>query len=276
MQLDYLALLDSLLLEGIGLLGQPFLLRQTDTVVETQTSEGGFTGRRGGSDLYYTDFAVRTLTLIAPDHPALSKVRSYLTRFVDAPPDNLIDRFCFLNLHRNLSCPVAALPSLNLPTIESAFTSAYDLFLSALCEQMIGRQEIDVPANVNEILSASEKQTSLIAAATGYRMLRNELSEDQANEATQRLCTLQGPEGGFMAHADTPSPDLLSTFSALTTLCILGKESNIRLGQTARFLRDCAHREGGFGACPEDPETDVEYDYYGLGSLGLLNLLARG
>ena len=58
---SYLDMLDELLRPGIAGLGQRFVDLQVDFVAGCQQPDGGFSGRQGQSDLYYTDFALRTL-----------------------------------------------------------------------------------------------------------------------------------------------------------------------------------------------------------------------
>ena len=50
-----------------------FARRQVAYVASRQRDDGGFPGRDGGSDIYYTDFALRILDLLDPDHPALAR-----------------------------------------------------------------------------------------------------------------------------------------------------------------------------------------------------------
>jgi geranylgeranyl transferase type-2 subunit beta len=64
---------------------------------------------------------------------------------------------------------------------------------------------------------------------------------------------------------------LLSTFTALATLAGLDDLQRVNLPALARFLRQTALPDGGFKAAPADTEADIEYTYYGLGCLALLN-----
>jgi geranylgeranyl transferase type-2 subunit beta len=62
----YLDMLDDLLRPGIAALSEQFTATQVRFVAGRQQPDGGFGGRRGSSDLYYTDFALRTLAWLAP------------------------------------------------------------------------------------------------------------------------------------------------------------------------------------------------------------------
>jgi len=54
----YLDMLDELLHPGIARLSARFVATQLGFVAGCQQPDGGFGGRRGGSDRYYTDFAL--------------------------------------------------------------------------------------------------------------------------------------------------------------------------------------------------------------------------
>ena len=54
-------------------LSTAFVDAQVRFVAGCQQPDGGFRGRQGGSDPYYTDFALRTLALLAPGHRAFDR-----------------------------------------------------------------------------------------------------------------------------------------------------------------------------------------------------------
>ena len=63
---------------GMAGLSAAFVDSQVRFVAGCQQPDGGFRGRQGGSDLYYTDFALRTLALLLPDHAAFGRAAGYL------------------------------------------------------------------------------------------------------------------------------------------------------------------------------------------------------
>ena len=71
-----------------------------------------------------------------------------------------------------------------------------------------------------------------------------------------------------------PEPDLLSTFTASIALAGLGALSRVKLAPIARFAHALQAPAGGFRACAGDAAPDVEYTYYGIGTLALLALAA--
>jgi hypothetical protein len=49
----------------------------------------------------------------------------------------------------------------------------------------------------------------------------------------------------------------------------------VNVAAVARFIRSTACLGGGFRACAMGDEPDIEYTYYGLGSLALMRLYGQ-
>ena len=60
----YLQNLTIRLAQGVGRLPEATRQLHTDYFLAAQQSDGGFAGREGGSDLYYTTFAMRGLSIL--------------------------------------------------------------------------------------------------------------------------------------------------------------------------------------------------------------------
>ena len=111
------------------------------------------------SDLYYTDFALRTLAWLAPGHAAFARAADYLAA-VPFPPRDMVACFNLLNARRLCSgkrsnVPIArrgrrarsrwpsgssrnCFPAAVLPVgRRPSASSAYHTFLGALCFQML-------------------------------------------------------------------------------------------------------------------------------------------
>jgi len=101
MQSLYLDLLDDTLRSAVRDASLSFVEAQTRFVAERQQPDGGFRGRQGGSDAYYSDFALRCLTLLAPDHPAWEHVKDYVALQSPAPR-TVVECFSILNMCRML------------------------------------------------------------------------------------------------------------------------------------------------------------------------------
>ena len=85
------------------------------------------------------------------------------------------------------------------------------------------------------------------------------------------LLGLQGPDGGLRANTVIPVSDLLSTFTGLWTLTESGGLDGLDVDKVRRFVEMMRHPDGGFLAGLWDDQADVEYAFYGLGSLALLS-----
>lgn len=289
MKSDYLAAIDEALAGGLAGLSEDFRARHAAFVASCQQADGGFAGRTGPSDLYYTDFALRTLALLAPDHPAIARCVDYLRARRDTATD-VVSCFNGLNCARLAGIEVdgaaihAAIERHRLSS--GAFArpggkhpSAYHTFLAALCYEMLDQP---APAAAEAILplqraeggftdtGEGQSQTSSTAAAIGFLRMTDAIGPDRLASAAAFLATMQRPDGGLAAHADLTDGDLLSTFTGMLTLAGLGELARVDLTQAARFLRGCACPTGGFGANPGDGQADAEYTYYGLGVLAIL------
>jgi geranylgeranyl transferase type-2 subunit beta len=297
----YLDALDDLLAAGLEGLSAPFVEAQIRFVVDRQQSDGGFSGRQGASDPYYTDFALRTLALLAPEHQALGRAASYVAHFAAVPRD-VVECFNLLNARRILrrcgyeiagesAAAMDVMRSQQAPSgglarhAGEAEVSAYATFLGGLCCDCL-REELPSAAQAvqavaglarpdqgfAELAGQSAAQTNATAAAVGFLRMHDGLADQIPARVGQFLRAMQHAEGGLQAHAEAGGADLLSTFTGFLTLTMLEQTDPLDLAAVARFVRDCASRGGGFRACAADPEADVEYTYYGLGTMALLRL----
>jgi geranylgeranyl transferase type-2 subunit beta len=298
----YLDMLDELLRAGLDGVSRALVDSQVSFVVDCQQSDGGFRGRQGNSDFYYTDFAVRTLAALSPERAALDRAARYIAN-PPQPPRGVIDCFSVLNVRRMLAnrLPVdaaagafdpAALTaqlqahvSVNGGLARSAGgvqTSAYHTFLGALCFQLLGSElpemgraiaavrALECPdGGFVESTGQTIPQTSVTAAAAAFLMLHNALPDDTLKTA-RFLAEMQCADGGLKPHAAVPQGDLLSTFTGLTVIGSLGALHLVDLAGVARFLRNCACASGGFAPIAGSDAADVEYTFYGLGTLALL------
>jgi geranylgeranyl transferase type-2 subunit beta len=277
MQNDYLHQLDERLAVGAKLLGPRFGRARVDFVRARQMPDGGFAGRLGGSDVYYTDFALRTLTLLEPDGDALRRAAVYV-RSIGGNPATVAECFNRLNCARMLAdagviVEVEADPILD--RLRNAGATAYDLFLSALCHDMLDAafpERNDAIGGLLEMLdrAGDDLQTNDAAAAVGFLMMHTALDQPVAEAVTDAIASMQAPAGGFRAHREAPEPDLLSTFSALVTLAASHALDRVDLAEAGRFVRSLAAPDGGFRSCAADEEMDVEYTYCGVASAALL------
>lgn len=298
---NFLQTVDTLLGTGISSLSQTFIDTQTAYIFSKQLPDGGFPGRLGGSDLYYTDFAARALALLAPENPAFQRIGEYIKQQSQSPHD-VIECFGMLNIARILKSQdidvcldttalIATLHAQQLPQggfarYESKEISAYNTFLAALCFDMLA---LDIPiedtiagiqslkqsdGGFSELPGQLSSQTNATAAAVAVLRMFDAVSQDEINSTSMFLASMQASDGGLRAQPSAPEGDLLSAFTGLLTLAMLDDPGRMNISAMARFIRETTAVNGGFGACVPDNESDIEYTYYGIGTLALLRAYA--
>lgn len=285
--------------------------RHTQFVMNLRESDGGWGGREGGSDLYYTSFALRSLAILGQLHGSIAEqscdfLRSRLNTF-----ESIVDLLSLVYSAKLIeaSCnidPLAGcgtqwqarladlLQSLRrsdggyCKTIEGNASSTYQTFLTLICLELI---QIPIPepersaefflkqrqddGGFLEVRVAKRSGANPTAAAIGGLQVLKSVSEHVAVTAGEFLLELQTDEGGFQANTRIPVPDLLSTFTALVTLSDLGVVDQAQLISADKYVRSMECPTGGFHGFEFDQGTDVEYAFYGLGALALLQL-AKG
>ena len=305
----YLEHLTLRLATGIAELPEDFRTRQVTYLLDSQREDGGFAGREGGSDLYYTGFALRSLAMLGELSGAPAERAAGFLRHRMAGQESIVDFFSliysasllesaagidvFASAHATWRDQVAAsLEKLRRSDggyakgAEGAASSTYHTFLVLLCLELIARQSAEPAAIVKflqsqqceeggfrEIKASKRAGTNPTAAAIGALRMLNALDEATGAATIDFLAEMQTDEGGLRANTRIPIADLLSTFTGLLTLADLGAAAEIDLPAVRRFAQSLALEEGGFRGAEWDPAHDIEYTFYGLGTLGLLTKL---
>jgi geranylgeranyl transferase type-2 subunit beta len=302
----YLEALTLRLAAGIGELPEAFRHRQAKYLLAAQREDGGFAGREGGSDLYYSGFGLRSLGILGelygqPAERAAGFLRSRM-RGQESIVDFLSLVYGAMLVHSAAGIDVfagadagwreavaAALAKLRRDDggyakgAEGVASSTYHTFLVLLCLELVGKQPAE-PARIVEFLRSQQCEeggfreiraskragTNPTAAAIGALRILGALDENTRLDAIDFLIEMQTEEGGLRANTRIPIADLLSTFTGLLTLEDLGGVREIDLVAVRRFAQGLAREEGGFRGAEWDPAHDVEYTFYGLGTLGLL------
>ncbi|MEI6518518.1 MAG: prenyltransferase/squalene oxidase repeat-containing protein [bacterium] len=280
----YLEILDETLRAGWGMLPEKLLQKHLQFIIEQQQSDGGFAGRMGGSDPYYTDFALRVVTIISPDNPTIAAAKDYINNLSNTPPADVIELFNRANISRLLGQKVILENDIlthqvcpgGLARKGENTVSAYTTFLGELARQIVDENIFAYSPDAIWKLKCADGgfadtagedigQTNPTAAATALiTMAGGTIGDDTA----KFLSNMQSPASGLRAH-ELADADLLSTFTGMMTLIQSNNLNRLNLPAIARFTATCADPEGGFAACPDDT-PDVEYTYYGLAVLGLL------
>ncbi len=293
----------------------PLALRERHAIFLTkaQNADGGFSGRGGDSDLYYTAFALWGLAILGELTEAIARQAVGFLMSHWRRPNHLVDFFSLLHAYRLLhdqhgerefmrdALPeelrgqeeeLAGLVTAALETCRAADGgygrtpeprngSTYATFLSVLCYDELERP---IPERERVLSFLTERQredggyvelapmrrsgTNPTAAAVAIlRLLGASAEEDKARDF---LAAAQSFDGGLRANTVIPVGDLLSTFTGLWTLHDLGGLDAIDRRAALRFAVALQEKEGGFLAGLWDDGADVEYTFYGLGSLALV------
>jgi geranylgeranyl transferase type-2 subunit beta len=283
-----------------------FWKRHAAYVCSCQNNDGGFFGRDPESDLYYTGFALRNLVLLDALKPEVAERTAVYLRSRLNGQATPIDFFSLL--YSSLLLQTAAGIDLldNMPEdwpdrvaalLESfrskdggygkgpgaAAGSTYHSFLVALCYELLNRpvsksdRLVDFIRNRRrsdggfvEIGPMKRSGTNPTAAAVGVLQMMERLSDEKNAGLVSFLAGLQSPEGGLRANQVAPAADVLSTFTGCWTLAELGGLSRIDTVAAWRYVKTLERPDGGFHGGAWDGGFDVEYTFYGLGALALL------
>jgi len=281
---------------GLECVSQAFRSRHAGSVMSFLAPDGGFSGRRGGADLYYTGFATRALfALDRLDPPTAATVASYLNCQV---PTNIIDAASLVAAR--IHCgnePANAEKILSVverfrtadggygKTPDAGSGSTYHSLLALLCYDAFGRQTAAPDRLIRfvesrrrtdggfcEVASSEHSGTNATAAGLCVMVLLHAADPSLVEPAADHLCGLQHYSGGWPAARNVLLPDLLSTYTALATLELVGRLNRDVLDKALAFALTCEREGGGFGAGPWDRGVDAEYTCYGLGIVALARL----
>jgi geranylgeranyl transferase type-2 subunit beta len=306
--MTYLQQLTDGLADGLQRLPEESRAGHGSYLVRCQNTDGGFSGREGESDLYYTAFALRGLLVLDVLTPEISEraagfLRSCLNRHASVVDFYSLLYACVLVQTGGgpnvlaYSPPdwpervAGTLESFRAPdggygkTAGAASGSTYHTFLVGLCYELLGRlwpRSDGIARFVEsrrredggfvEIPAMRRSGTNPTAAAVGILQLI--LGPDVAfagkNDVIDFLARMQSDEGGLRANDRIPLADLLSTFTGLWTLDRLGAGDRLDKDAIRKFAEGLAEPAGGFRAGLWDERVDVEYTFYGLGTMALL------
>jgi geranylgeranyl transferase type-2 subunit beta len=307
----YLGQLTSRLAEGLSRLPKPSLNTHAAYLRALQNPDGGFSGREGGSDLYYTGFALRGLAVLDALSPEVCERATHFLRQCLHQQASVVDFFsllyaCLLIQMQGGPDVLAESPadwpdrvatlleSYRAPDGGYAKTAAgpsgstYHTFLVALCYQLLNRP-VPSPESIVRFLASRRREdggyveiapmkrggTNPTAAGVGVHQILAAQAGDNPKQTDDAvaifLAAMQNAEGGFQANARSPLADLLSTFTAMWTLDRLDGLERIDQPAALEFVHTLELATGGFRGGLWDDRADVEYTFYGLGAAALLS-----
>jgi geranylgeranyl transferase type-2 subunit beta len=265
-------MLDELFRNGLTGASDGFVDFQARFVAGCQQADGGFSGRQGGSDLYYTDFALRCLALLAPGHAALERAKSYIERQTRTPR-SIVEIFSLLNAHRMLRrrlihdvrgvAPKEMLKdaqgidridrAIDLPILKDQLhnyilpkggfarfdgdrrVSAYHTFLGDLCFQMLGE---DLPA---------------------------------VDDAVRAIEALKRPDGGYAELDGQAASQTGATAAAVAFLMMHDAVSPDQTADTIGFLANMQSADGGLKPHDAVENGDLLSTFTGLVTMAALD-----
>lgn len=261
--------------------------------------DGGFQGRDGKSDLYYTVFGLEASVALDAKIPC-DRVADCLHGFGTGQSLDLVHLASLVRCRANLaegggdaidaaSRRAMTARLMQFKAADGGFGTSpgaerghvYGSFLAlGLCQDL---QVDDLePAGVlesvrslqmpdggfsNEPTMAVSATAATAAAVTIFHYLKAPLPES----ALQWLAARAEPRGGFCAIPSGPDvaiPDLLSTATAVHALTLVGVDLDEIRERNLDYLDTLWSVRGGFRGHPADDVLDCEYTYYGLLSLG--------
>ncbi len=302
----YLETLTVRLAAGLAEVNEATRQRHAQFLLAAQQPDGGFAGREGGSDLYYTGFALRAMSVLGELYGEPAQRADEFLRGRLSGRESIVD---FLSLIYGAALLEAsagvnvfaqadpgwrdavagALENLRRDdggyskSAEGRASSTYHTFLVVLCHQLIERatpepervvaflrSQQDDEGGFREIRVQKRAGTNPTAAAVAVLRIFDALDDDTRDATLDFLAEMQTDEGGLRANTRIPVADLLSTFTGLLTLIDLNAAEEVNLPAIERFVNSLERPEGGYHGASLDEGTDVEYTFYGLGCLGLL------
>ena len=304
--LTYLHSLTIRLAAGMEHIPADVRARHGDFLKAAQQADGGFAGRQGDSDVYYTSFALRGLAILGELYGDVAQHAADFLRARLAGRETLIDRMSLVFGAAQLDAAAGidvladagqhwksslALELHALRRADGGFakgpggsaSSTYHTFLALLCLQLIEHPIAD-PENVVRFIRSQQSAiggfleirvgkragTNPTAAAIGVLRMLDALDYDVAKSTAEFLGEMQDDDGGLLANSRIPLADLLSTFTGCLTLADLDRTDALDARAALQYARSLDHPAGGFLAAVWDEVRDVEYTFYGLGTLALL------
>jgi geranylgeranyl transferase type-2 subunit beta len=280
-----------------------------DWLRSQQRRDGGFAGREGVSDPYYTAFGLRGLLVVdgIDDDVATRAARFLSDRFGDdlgvVDLVSLVMAASIVELTHGLE-PLAEIDDARdliiakleaLRGADGGYTkmpggiasSTYQTFLNLLCFELIGHPVEDADAIVRfldsqrvidggfrEIRVAKRAGVNPTAAGIGALKTLGRLDPAKETATIDFLADMRTDEGGLSANDRISLADLLSSCTGMVTMCDLDATGELHLHGLRRYALAMqrivdGRPVGGFHGFAFDQEVDVEYTFYGLALLAL-------
>lgn len=262
-------------------------------------SDGGFIGRDGKSDLYYTVFGIQLLISLKLKKE-LKQVPYFLQNFDSAKKLDFVYLASWIRCLALLQVGSGPLISSLLGQMEdyrsddggynhlqkqSRFGTAYAAFLAHLAYRESGVNLPQLSMLMNSIRGLHLKDGSFAndpemdsgsTTATSAAILLLNYYDEKIEQATiDNLLARIDSNGGFLAGPQSPIPDLLSTATALLALKTIQFDLSPFSGKHAEYISSLWNQDGGFSGHIFDDVSDCEYTFYALLSLGVVDIVSN-
>lgn len=259
--MDFLSLLRDDIREGLAQTSDAFRARHTQWILSQQCSDGGFANRRGKVDLYYTAFALRSLSSLNELTPDRARRAADWLLSIAREPDSV-----------RMRQPHGAFSD----TVQSA--SWWDSMI--LCEEAAGKM-VDDAERVQFSALTFERMYSMrrddggyaktsiethgslyhtFIAASLHARLGVAIPDDEKMRAF--LHSLARPYGGFIENKYSKRPGTNGTSAGVFLCLILGELDGHE--KHFDFIASMRNEEGGFEAAPSAPLADLLSTYTAL------------
>ncbi|HAU37478.1 MAG TPA: hypothetical protein DCX07_07130 [Phycisphaerales bacterium] len=254
---------------------------------------GGFAGRDGQADLYFTHFALACLGALGTAPP--SAVAAWLETFGNGDDLDFVHRCALVRCRAHLDLPAsvaqrrAMLDALNRHrsadggfdlAVRAPRGSAYACYLALGAHQDLGADLHD-PRGLARCLAAlrtpdggyanwPDSPAGSVPATAAALLVLHAISEPADRAARNWLAAQASEDGGFRAAPVAPTADLLSTAVALHALAETGGVPSACREPALAFALGLRQPSGSFRGHPLDDRSDCEYTFYALLALGQL------
>jgi len=263
-------------------------------LLSQQNPDGGFRDRGGRSDLYYSLFGglmLRSAEKVTEDRrprteakhlepetwnlEPVKKLKWFISHQSNANVSGFIEKCCLVLLQKELktgrNSQIKALISLgrsfwkerhsiNLSYRSFVLFLTFDAVLPFRRILKIGAQRMLAQTTIDGNSPCSEVAARLF--------LQKMMNQDGLNEQ-ELLKSFACETGGFKAFAHLNNADMLSTAVALFALNFAGSDLRLLKPACLGFIQQ-NYFEGAFLSGDGDHTMDVEYTFYGLLALGVL------
>ncbi len=247
-------------------------IHQLNAYIKSCFSEtGGFCDRAGKADLYYTLFGYFIAKAFDMEfmYPAIEK---FVQQKIKSESLSDVHLHCAAIITASASydiLPGSGFKSLVKQSIRDQLKQRkiYNAFLSLMtCYYTRDYSGIYV---ISKYLGTLEQNSDMPCTLAAAGLVLQKTFNRPTGDLKKQVLSHYNNSGGFKATRATRAADLLSTAVALYSLSFAGADLRMIRPGCLDYIDSLFHN-GGFCANPFDPDTDIEYTFYGLLAMGAL------